>query len=599
MILDKYINIIKDFLLKCIIKIDKSKTYIYILFFILYFLIYYSLTLPVSARDSKNNQLFELSEKIEKKAWILILIDCIAVLAFIGVTVYYFMNFKNITQKINMIIIFTTIFISTLLIYFNILTYSKKLDFIANSKITKYVFLVLSYIFYTLLIILFIYNINKPINIEFFISIEILLLFLLENIVSSLSSINKIYYELKNNDFSILTVNCFNNQNIENYSDTLNNGINQITSISEKYGDNYLKTVGNIPVSYLNKKQNYYQDLVLADFYYPCSYYTYLANSPLNGTPDLEAIKIALSKFKVRFIHLDIFSNSSDDYDPKALPVVRCKNMREGKTALNLDDIFSIVNKWAWITDNTNNSSYPLFLYLNFNFEQSNENLFIRIYEILLKFFSKYLVDKKYGFSGRNGTFPISLAKMKECIGKIIIITNIYPTRTVLDEIINGSSNGLDSSFVINEYKDSYVKYDKVGIGQDNDKTALVNNTKINLNFYYTEPNEKYKNNNQDKAGLFNPSFQDCAQYGIQGTLMYIFIPDDNLNKWNLFFKNKNNLNPVLKDEVLRLVNNKDTEIKKQNPVVGLQKPQKYCVVPGLISTEKSNLSENPTNVTC
>ena len=604
MIFQKYINIIKNNLLKTIVKIDKSKTFVYIFFFILYFLIYYSLTLPISAKDSENNPLFKLSDKINKNAWILITIDCLAVIALIGGIVYYSMKFNSITPKINMIITFSTIFVSAILIYFNILTYSKKLDFIATSKITKYVFLVVSYLFYILLLTLFIYNIDQPINIEFFISIEILFLFLLENIMSSLTSINKIYYDLKNNDFSILTINCFNNQNMEGYSDnsdnsSINSSINQITSITEKYGDNYLKTIGNIPISFLNKTENNYQDLVLADFYYPCSYYTYLANSPLNGTPDLEAIKISLSKFKVRFIHLDIFSNSSDAYDPKALPVVRCENMREGKSALNLEDIFSLINKWAWITDNTNNSSYPLFLYLKFNFEISNENLCIKIYELLLKFFSKYLIDKKYGFSGRNGTFPISIAKMKECIGKIIIITNLYPTRTVLDEIINGSNSGLDNSIIINEYKDSYVKYDKVGIGQDNDKTSLLNNAKLNLNFYYTEPNKSYKNDNQDKAGLFNPSFQDCAQYGIQGTLMYLFIPDDNLNKWNLFFKNKNNLNPVLKDEVLRLITNKNKEIKKQNPVVGLQKPQKYCVVPGLISTEKSNLSANPSNVTC
>jgi len=600
MIFQKYIDIIKTFLLNSIVKIDKSKTYVYISFFIVYFLIYYTLTLPVSAKDSEHNKLFELAEKIRKKSWILILADCIALLAFIGGTVYYFMKFELVTPKINNIIILSTIFIFAILIYLNILTYSNKLYFIAQSKITKYVFLVLSYIFYILLFTLFIYNIDNQINIEFFICIEILVLFLFENITSSLNNINKVYYQLKNNDFSILTVNCFNSQSVESYSDSKNDSsINQITSITEKYGDNYLKTVGNIPISFLNKTQNYYQDLVLSDFYYPCSYYTYLANSPLNGTPDLEAIKIALSKFKVRFIHLDLYSNSSDAYDPKALPVVRCENMREGKDALNLDDIFSLVNKWAWINDNSNNSSYPLFLYLKCNFEKSNENLFIRIYELLLKFFSKYLIDKKYGFSGRNGSFPISMAKMKECIGKIIIISDVYPTRTVLDEIINGSNSGLDNSIIINEYKDSYITYDKVGIGQDNDKTALVNNTKINLNFYYTKPNEKYKNDNQDKAGLFNPSFQDCATYGIQGTLMYLFIPDDNLNKWNLFFKNKNNLNPVLKDEVLRLVGNKNKEIKEQNPVIGLQKPQKYCVVPGLISTEKSNLSGNPTNSTC
>ena len=396
-----------------------------------------------------------------------------------------------------------------------------------------------------------------------------------------------------NNDFSTLSINCFNNnQNIENYSQT-NSQNKQLLNISEKYGDNYLKTIDDIPISFFNKNDNNYQDLVLADFYYPCSYYTYLADSPLNGTPNLDAIKIALSKFKVRFVHLDIFSDSTDPYDPNANPIVRCENMKEGKDPLKVDDVFGIINKWAWV------SQYPLFLYLNFNFNESNEYLYIKIYDLLIKFFSKYFIDKKYSFSGRNGTFSISMAKIKDCLGKIIILTNVYPTRTVLDELINGSISGLTNNINLNVYKDTYITYDKIGIAQDNDKTTLLNNSKNNLNFYYTIPNKSYKNNNQSKAGLFNPSFQDCAQYGIQGTLMYLFVPDDNLNKWNLYFKNKNNLNPVLKEESLRLVNTKTNEIKKQNPVIGLQNPQKYCIVPGLISTKKSNLSAGTINSSC
>jgi hypothetical protein len=208
-------------------------------------------------------------------------------------------------------------------------------------------------------------------------------------------------------------------------------------------------------------------------------------------------------------------------------------------------------------------------------------------------------VDKKYSFSGRNNAFPISMAKMKDCLGKIIIITNNYPTKTVLDELINSSINDLNHYITLNEYKQSYITYDKLGLSLDNNKIDLLNNAKSNLSLYYTNPNESYKNDNQSKAGLFNPSFQDCAQYGIQSTLMYLFVPDDNLNKWNSFFKNKNNNDPVLKDELLRLVNKKSLQIDKQAPIVGLQTPQKYCVVNGLISTNKSNLSENVTNSSC
>ena len=168
-----------------------------------------------------------------------------------------------------------------------------------------------------------------------------------------------------------------------------------------------------------------------------------------------------------------------------------------------------------------------------------------------------------------------------------------------MDELINGCTNHLNETITLNEYKPSYIQFDKVGLSQDANKTDLVNNTKINLMFYYTKPNEKYKNKNQVKSGLFNPSFQDCAQYGIQSTLMYLFVPDTNLNKWNLFFKNKNNLDPVLKEEALLLLGKPKPTIIKQNPLVGLQTPQKYCVINGLLSTQKSNLSQNVSNSSC
>ena len=128
----------------------------------------------------------------------------------------------------------------------------------------------------------------------------------------------------------------------------------------------------------------------------------------------------------------------------------------------------------------------------------------------------------------------------------------------------------------------------------------MVTNSKTNLFFYKTESlNDKpdivkY----QDKYGMYNPSFQYCAQYGIQGTLMNLFIPDDNLNKWYMFFKNTNNMNPVLKDESLRLVQSQKKEIIKQNPVLGFQAPQKYCLGQGM-ETNKSNISGNLTNNSC
>ena len=419
------------------------------------------------------------------------------------------------------------------------------------------------------------------------------------NIYKTITNLTNIYYLFSNNNYNLLSINCLNQENIgNNKNKNININYNQIDNINKQNGNNYLKTLGNIPIAFYNKNINEYQDLILSDFYYPGSYYSYLSDSPLNGTPDLEALVIILQKFKCRVIHLDIFSDKTDPYDPNANPVVRCMNMKSGAKALNLDEVFATINKWAWVNNNPNNLSYPLFLYLNFNFNETNENIYFKIYNSLIKFFSKYFVDKKYSFSGRNSSFSISRASITECLGKIIIITNTYPTKTVLDELINSSTNSLNNYFNLIKYKESYITYDSIGLSQDNDKNKLLNNSRTNISFYYSEPNILYKNNNQSKAGLFNPSFQDCAKYGIQGTLMYVFIPDDNLNKWNLFFKNKNNLDPVLKEESLRNIkiqNNQNTEL---NPVIGLQKPQKYCLAPSM-STEKSNLSNTVVNSSC
>ena len=590
----KIMNIIILYTLKLICKIDKFKVLVYIIYFLIYFMLYYSIIIP---------KIFNPFNPTNKKPYIItiILLDVLYFIGLIWLLVYYFKNMNNKdinTDKFKIITTLLPILITGILVAFNIYIYNEYLVKISESNITKVIYGIISGIFYIIFLGLFTYNINSNVNIEFFLSLQIFLLFFIEYLLTTKFSIMNIYKNLQNDDFSTITTTCFSSGNVENYSssDSTNN---QLEAIATQYGDNYLKTIGNIPIAFLNSNTNEYQDLVLADFYYPGSYYSYLANSPLNGTPNLDALKIALTDFKCRIIHLDVYSDSSDPYDPKANPVIRCETMSSNAKSLSFSETIGLINKYAWINNDPNNLSYPLFLYLNFNFDNDNINIYMRIYETLLKVFSKYFIDKKYSFSGRNSTFSVSLAKMSEALGKIIIVSNVYPTKTALDELINASTNGLNNNFNINEYKANYIKFPSTGVSQDNDKNTLLNNSKSKINLYYSVPNIAYKNNNQAKAGLFNPSFQDCAQYGIQGTLMYVFTPDDNLNKWVQFFKNKNNSNPVLKDELLRSVSVQQEPIQEQNPVVGLQNPQKYCVVPGLISTQKSNLSSKSTNVSC
>ena len=599
MVLNKYINENKEYLLKILKYCTDNKLKIYLPFFIFYLLFYYLITIPETI--SQINSAY-LDYFIKNYFIILIIVVFILNIFFIFITVIIIKKYSFVNE---FIAIMVPIILSGIILFLDVFTLSKYLKILLDYKtifsIIKLIFIIISYIFFILFFSLFIYDIKNEFNIEFFISLEIIMIILFVNFIRSNVNLGVIYFLLKNNDYSLLSIECFNQNNNNSllsieYFNQNNNNSNQITNINSEYGDTYLKTIGDIPISFYNNILDNYQDLVLADFYYPGSYYSYLPDSPLNGTPSLEALKIIITKFKCRLIHLDIFSNNNiDDYDPNVLPIVKCKNMKNGATPLNFEDTLSVINKWGWDSE----TSYPLFLYLNFNFKEDNISLYEKIYNSLLKFFSKYFIDKKYSFAGRNHTFPLSMAKIKECLGKIIIITNIYPTKSVLDELINDSTNELNSSFQIKEYKEDYIKFDGMGLSQDNDKTALVNNSKTNISFYYTEPNDSYKNNNQPKAGLFNPSFQDCAQYGIQGTLMYVFTPDDNLNKWNLFFKNKNNLNPVLKDQSLRSVSQIENIINEQNPTIGLQKSQKYCLIPDLMSTEKSNLSTGSVNGSC
>lgn len=593
-------NYIYNILINILKKIDNKKSFVYIFFFLFYFIFYYLITIIESLKESQNNFLYYLFRILffNKIAFYTIITFDILYLIFLVYILYIsFTQIDDTTPNIvKLKLIVPVIFITAIIVFFNILTFAIFLFIISNNIVVKIIYEILANIFYIMFLTLFIFNINEPINVELFIAVEILLLFTIQNIILSSSNIYRTHANLEKDDFSLLTVNCTNRIIKENFNSV---GNKQLNEISKNYGLTYLKTMGNIPISFFNKNINDYQDLVLADFYYPGSYYSYLSTTPLNGIPNMEALKICINDYKSRIIHIDIFSDNPNEYDPNSNPVVRCKNMRPGSEALIFDDVLNLINKYAWLNDDPNNLSYPFFLYMNFNFNPANQSIFIKIYKSILKIFSKYLMNKKYAFCERNSKYPISMAKMKECIGKIIFISNIYPTKTVLDELINTSTNDLSNSFKINLYKENYVKYEKVGMSQDNDKTKLLNNAKSNFSFYYTEPNEKYKNDNQMKAGLYNPSFQDIAQYGIQGTLMYMFVTDDNFKNWLLFFKNKNNLHPVLKDEILRYVINEVPVVNNIKPIEGLQKPQKYCIIPGLLDTEKSNITEGTQNNSC
>ena len=148
----------------------------------------------------------------------------------------------------------------------------------------------------------------------------------------------------------------------------------------------------------------------------------------------------------------------------------------------------------------------------------------------------------------------------------------------------------------LNEYTKNMVFYENIGLSQSESITKLTNECRTTINFYYSLPNIDYENKGQEKAGLYNPKFQDVAQYGVQSTLMYLYLPDMNLNLWYSYFSKKSNFDPVLKDETLRniLIPNKD--MKPQNQTAGIgASPENISIMPGndgkpFFEVETSNL---------
>ena len=609
----RIINNILSILFNILNAINKNKIIIYPIFFTIYFFMYYSIVIPQILFSLDEKMLNKINEKINNmtvKISIIILM-ALTFIIFMGLIFRLKFYFKDKYEKYYLWILVSFVIIFNILIPLNIISYEKEFGSIANNSIMNTIFYVFSIIFYIIFFGLFLFNtyignsnfdklypfdINTQLNYtdffntEFILSLVIIFIFFIGYIIITKAVLNSIYYKLENYDsvYLTLTTRCPLNSNKEAFDNENNDSINssckgQINKILEKHGNNYLKLLDNIPIAFLNTKINDYQDLTVADFYYPGSYYTYTAATPLNSIPSLIAIRTAMTEYKVRIVHLDIFIEKDTNE-----PIVRSEKMKEGAESLKFIDCLNEINNNAWTGNTCSKNNYPMFLYLKFNFDESKditinyEMLYIKIFEYLMRVFSMRLMDKKYSFSGRNGLYNIASASIKEALNKLIIITNKYPSHSILDEIINGCSNNLNIDLNIQEYKKSYVDYpypEGPGLAVDHNREELLNNCKKNLHFFYSEPNPLYTNPQQAKAGLYNPHFQDCAQYGVQSTLMYLFTPDNNFRLWKDYFEKINNFHPVLKDEILRNINEPIPVIHKQQKELTLGPPEKECVV--------------------
>lgn len=576
----------------------------YLIYFFLFFFLYFTITAKYI------NSAFEaLYERNKKNGWFIFWYYGGLFLIICSYLYYYYSCMDYFNDKyIRLKVILSGIFVIFLFCNFCQVFFKYISIYLPDIllRILLGLFLIFNIIFFVFYLTMFILNINIRYNVEACIAFEMLLLIFMINSANVKFNEGSVYDSLKKHDFNYAVLNCFNRIPNESYKNSNNiDNLYYIKGLLKEKGPDYLEFKGNIPIKYKNSETGDMEHLTLADFYYPGSYQSYLGDSPLNGTPDEQALIKALNFYKVRIVTLDIFSNIDDEFSNDAEPVVRPKNLKEGKKPLSLKKCFDIINDHAWIPNNNNEMSYPFFLVLDFHFDKNNNILYEKIRNLLNIAFKRYLMSYKYDFNGHNGKDFINKARMEDCLGKLIIITNRYPVGP-LNEFVNcsyGGKNPPNNAISIDLYTKDMVNFEGTGASQDHNVTALTNHCRTNLKFFHTVPNSDYENKEQAKAGLFNPKFQDVARMGVQSCLMYLYLTDRNLGYWIDYFTKQSNMDPIIKNESLRKTKIQNKKIKSQDEIkaVGGGK-QKYAIMtdnngdPNYMTSEKSNIGTGTEN---
>jgi hypothetical protein len=238
-------------------------------------------------------------------------------------------------------------------------------------------------------------------------------------------------------------------------------------------------------------------------------------------------------------------------------------------SSLDFKECLQTVAKNAWI----DNKDYPLILYLQIHYNESpvesdnpyldtNVFLSLRIAEAINSAFKHKLVDKKYAFNCRNNLFPFGQIPIKECFGKVLIVTDVYPTNSVLDEFINSATTSDQQVVNLINYDSDYQSYGGIA-GKHIETQDLIEHNRQNLTLINNAGTLSMENIYEPKSDLYNPPISDTQKFGCQFTLMNYQLFDDNMKAYLEFFKNTS---LVLKPDDLRYIPKPPPVVKKQDP---------------------------------
>lgn len=202
----------------------------------------------------------------------------------------------------------------------------------------------------------------------------------------------------------------------------------------EKNNPGFNTEQDDIYISYHNPCYKKEMPTRLSDFYIFGAYRPYQVAGHSYDICSLKGLSLALEK-GTRFHFIDVWSsNPYNILDNEAYPIVRNKTlMPKVGEALNFTDVCKLYSKNAWSSTN-----YPFILYLNIS-PSAEKNKFVlrKMAKTLWENFQGKFAPSMYSFGhGNIGEMPI-----RDGIGKIIILTNIYPDDGFLQEITHGVVN--------------------------------------------------------------------------------------------------------------------------------------------------------------
>jgi hypothetical protein len=178
----------------------------------------------------------------------------------------------------------------------------------------------------------------------------------------------------------------------------------------------------------------------LADFYVCSSY-----NSAVSGYQLLDYLSTDMVKKVMqcgcRYLEFQLFSNT---FGADSTPVISC-GFRTGEwklslNTINFEDVLQTIADNAFRifdgTDGTPNNQDPLFISLdlknNYNYLVNNQ-----IQKLISKYLATYLLDPSYNYQAKN----IALTRLRDLMGKVIILSSDGYQGSSLEEIINYSWN--------------------------------------------------------------------------------------------------------------------------------------------------------------